>query len=129
MAIPLYSAFTDAVNVFNNTFYHLAPYTPAEKDNVGQYYHKDIDVHSPGQHKRNKTETLDDFANTAPLHFDRFIDLHFDQNARTVTGSGYFTDHDGGKMRSVPISFKFDYILDPTGPGGWLIVHAFSKLI
>jgi hypothetical protein len=119
----LYSSFAYQVGVFNATFNHLPPYTPAELDMVGQFYENNIQVTSPGNVIRDKQTTLNDFANTAPLTFaPDFPSLNVNLTSGIVKGSGSYSDTDNGNR---PISFQFNYVQNAAGE--WKVKGALAR--
>jgi hypothetical protein len=128
MAPSLGSTFFNSVTVFNNTFIHLPPYTPAELNNVGQFYDPNIRLVTPTLkvlHPRDAV--LDDFAQSSPLIFGpNLSNLDINEYSGIVRGDGPYHDTDHGVPTVARIHFEFRYVLTP---GGWLIKQAHARTI
>jgi hypothetical protein len=124
----LQNTFHNAVTVFNNTFTHSPPYTPAELNNFGQFYDDNIKVITPSQRPiSSKQSVLSDFAQSSPLSFGpNFTNLVIDEPSRSVKGDGPFKDTDKGVPGVFQIHFEFKYVLKPEG---WIITGADSRRI
>ncbi len=128
MAASLGSTFFDAVTVFNNTFTHRPPYTPAELANFGRFSDPGLTVVRP--HLRAispRDAVLDSFAQSSPLRFGpNLSNLGINEVSRIVKGDGPYHDEDNEQPSDFRIHFEFKYELNDDG---WIITLALARRI